>query len=106
MKKIKKNQKKYSFFHVKVIVLRSITLNGLINNRRYKRHTYVEKLLSSKIGNSKKSINETIFTKYYLPNIDIAIKNATAFSEDIEILIDNIGTRLPRLIAKMRDNVN
>ena len=63
-------------------------------------HTFVSKEVSLKAHHGKSGIN---FKKNYLPNIDLAIERAKAFSSDEQELIDNIGCNIWKLIEAMKN---
>jgi hypothetical protein len=85
----------------------------LINNSVSNQHTFTSEKVSELAGHAK-SIRESIFLKYYLPNIDYAIGQArTCFSTNLDELIGNIentetkkgllGSNLPELFDLLRN---
>lgn len=74
------------------------------NEKISNKHTFVSQELSAR-ANHAKSISEQTFRTKYLPNIDTAILRANQFNcfreED---LLTGLGSNLPKLFEKMRDN--
>lgn len=69
------------------------------NEKISKNHTYISNEVSKKAHHGKCKIN---FAKNYLPNIDLAIARAKKFANSEQLLIDNIGCNIWKLIEKMR----
>ena len=78
-------------------------LADLLENKRISnKHTYVSKRLSDRVNHAK-HISENAFITHYLPNIDLAISRAEEFKSNPEELLTDLGTNLPMLFKKLRE---
>lgn len=77
----------------------------LKNKKLTNRHTYISKEISDR-AHHKKKINEKIFCKYYLKNIDTAIERSKDFERSCEKIISYLGSNLPDLFCLLREKRN
>lgn len=76
--------------------------NILQNKTDENKNTFVSNLLYTKTG-ERKAIQVKSFEKYYLPNVDLAIKRAQGFASRDELL-EKLGSNLGELIEFLRKN--
>ena len=76
-------------------------LNNILKNELDKnKNSFVSNLLHGKTG-QRKTIQDTAFKKYYLPNVDLAIERAKGFASGDELL-NKIGSNLGELFDLLR----
>lgn len=77
------------------------SLNDILENKLdNKKNSFVSNLLYEKTG-QRKAIQTRTFEKFYLPNIDLAIKRAKGFATSDQLL-EKLGSNLWELIEFLR----
>ena len=72
----------------------------LANKRVSNKHTFTSIIVSERSGHGKK-ISEKKFDEFYFPNIPQAIKHSKAFANELEGILDKLGTNLPELMHRL-----